>query len=79
MFETIHQNEWISSNGKWKVSVEVKENNGIFISDIRVFSFIKENIWKNEGTNMKLPKYVAAKLQKARDLVDGLRKEKVTQ
>lgn len=79
MFTDVYKNEWVSANGKWKVSVIVKEQlmldgQKIFINNINVYSFVSKNRWKNENQNEKLPKYVAAELQKAREIVGSLRK-----
>lgn len=75
MFKEVLNNKWISSNGKWKVSTEVRESNQVIISMINVFSSVREGVWKDESTNDKLPKYVATELQKARDLVEKVKRE----
>ena len=79
MFKEILKNEWISSNGKWKVSVRVQKqtladgSQPIIVSDINVKSFVRDNVWRSENQNKKLPKYVQSELDKAWELVKKAR------
>ena len=82
MFKDVLKREWISANGKWKVVAKVQEqtigDEKFYVSSINVMSFVRENVWRSENQNRKLPKYVQSEYQKAKDIVANVRKGSVT-
>lgn len=72
MFKKVHENEWLSRNEKWKVTVLIREFEGVLVNEINVFSRV-DDLWKGENQNDKLPKYVSNEVQKAKQLIDEMK------
>lgn len=75
---------WLSPNGKWKIHTLIQEqtlNNGekVVVSCVNVKSFVRENVWRSENMNTKLPKYVRAELDRIHYFVSNVRREKIAQ